>query len=102
MEPEGSLPHPQKPTTCPHLYSDQSNLILPLTLHIWIADWKTKDSNGSKHSLISICSQFLPEWHFVSLGLFQNSYNISALRCVGKRLSGINKHRWENNVSIGF
>ena len=29
-----------------------------LTLHFWIADWKTKDSapNDSKHSLTSVCS----------------------------------------------
>jgi hypothetical protein len=36
-----------------------------------------KDSvlNDSKHSLIAICSECLPQWNFDFLGLFQNILN---------------------------
>jgi len=39
-----------------------------------MANWKTKDSvlNDSKLSLTSICSKFLLEFNFDSLGLFVN------------------------------
>ena len=42
-----------------------------------IANWKAKDStrNDSKRSLTSICSEFLPQWNFYFLGLFQNILN---------------------------
>jgi hypothetical protein len=34
--------------------------------------------------------------------LFQNPYKISAVRCVGKRPTGINRHRREDDIKTGF
>jgi len=47
-------------------------LFFILSLYFWVANWDTKDSapNDSKHCLTSICSYFLHEWNFDSLGLF--------------------------------
>jgi hypothetical protein len=44
------------------------------SLSFWIANRKTKYSalNDSKHSLASVCSYFLDECNFDSLGLFPN------------------------------
>jgi len=43
-----------------HLYKTTGKIIVlySLSLYIWIANWKTKDSapNNDKHSLTSICS----------------------------------------------
>jgi hypothetical protein len=48
----------------------------------WIANWKAKDStlNDSEHSLALIFSEFLPQWSFSFLGLFQNILNFHPLK----------------------
>ena len=60
------VPHPYK-TTC------KITILYIFILKFWIANRKTKDSappNDSKHCLISICFEFLPELNFDSLRLF--------------------------------
>ena len=59
------LPPCEQPSLTPiHQYkaTDKIIVLYILSLHFWIANWKTKDSapNDSKHSLTTICSYFLP------------------------------------------
>jgi hypothetical protein len=61
-----------------HTHTKQkAKLQFCVSLDFWIASWKTKAStpNDSKHSLTSICSQFLHGWNFYLLGLFPSVSN---------------------------
>ena len=46
-------------------------------IFFWIANWKARDStlNDSKRFLTAICSEFLTQWNFYFLRLFQNNLN---------------------------
>ena len=57
-----------------HPYKTTGNGISSWSLYVLVTNWNTKDSapSGDRHFLTSICSSFLHEWNFYSLGLFQD------------------------------
>ena len=66
-----------------HTHTKQkAKLQFCMYLDFCIANWKTKDytPNDSKHSLTSICSQFLHGWNFYVLGLFPNVLNFPSFQ----------------------
>jgi hypothetical protein len=71
-------PHCERPsfTLIQNLRHKYSSVYFILYI-FWIANSMAKDSakSDSKHSLTSICSEFLPLWNFHFLWLFQNILN---------------------------